>query len=73
MPACEQLERRLPATVREKLLSASARTLDRLLKSCRRQAGWLEVDTVALSGGSAPVWTVDGVDYTTTWVEVRVM
>lgn len=39
-------------------------------------AGWLEVDTVALCGGSTAgefVWMVDGVDYATTWVEVRAM
>jgi len=38
------------------------------------KAGWLEVDTVALCGGSTAgeyVWMVDGVDYATTWVEVR--
>jgi hypothetical protein len=37
-------------------------------------AGWLEVDTVALCGGSVAgefVWVVDAVDYATTWVEVR--
>ena len=36
----------------------------------------MEVDTVALCGGSVAgefVWMVDGVDYTTTWVEVRPM
>src|SRR5438045_647854 len=40
------------------------------------KAGWLEVDTVALCGGSVAgefVWMVDGVDYTTTWVEFRSM
>jgi hypothetical protein len=40
------------------------------------QAGWLEVDTVALCGGSVAgefVWMVDGVDYATTWVELRAM
>jgi hypothetical protein len=40
------------------------------------KAGWLEVDTVALCGGSVAgefVWMVDGVDYATTWVEVRAM
>jgi len=40
------------------------------------KAGWLEVDTVALCGGSVAgefVWMVDGVDYVTTWVEVRAM
>jgi hypothetical protein len=38
--------------------------------------GWLEVDTVALCGGSVAgefVWMVDGVDYATTWVELRAM
>jgi len=38
--------------------------------------GYLEVDTVALCGGSVAgefVWMVDGVDYATTWVEVRAM
>lgn len=38
------------------------------------KAGWLEVDTVALCGGSVAgefVWMVDGEDYATTWVEVR--
>ena len=102
IPAYEQHERRMPGEVREKLLGASARTLDRLLEPLRvagagrsltrpgtllRQqipirgsvweegkAGWLEVDTVALCGGSVAgefVWMLDGVDYATTWVEVR--
>jgi hypothetical protein len=102
VPAYEQHEKRLPAEVREKLLRASARTLDRLLEPLRGQgkgrcltrpgtllrqqipirgsfweegaAGWLEVDTVALCGGSVSgefVWMVDGVDYATTWVELR--
>jgi hypothetical protein len=104
IPAYEQHERRLPGEVREKLLAASGRTLDRLLEPLRGQgarpsltrpgtllrhqipirgsvweegkAGWLEVDTVALCGGSVAgefVWMVDGVDYATTWVEVRAM
>ena len=102
IPAYEAHERRLPTEAREKLLEASARTLDRLLTPLRGQgagrsltrpgtvlrhqipirgsvweegkAGWLEVDTVALCGGSVAgefVWMVDGVDYATTWVEVR--
>lgn len=40
------------------------------------KAGWLDVDTVALCGGSASgeyVWMVHGVDYATAWVEVRAM
>jgi len=104
IPAYEQHERRLPGEVRDKLLSASGRTLDRLLEPLRVQgagrsltrpgtllrqqipirgsvweegkAGWLEVDTVALCGGSVAgefVWMVDGVDYATTWVELRAM
>jgi hypothetical protein len=102
IPAYEQYERRVPGEVREKLLGASARTLDRLLEPLRAQgagrsltrpgtllrhqipirgsvweegkAGWLEVDTVALCGGSVAgefVWMLDGVDYATTWVELR--
>ena len=104
VPAYEQYEKRMPGEVREKLLLASGRTLDRLLQPLRAQgsgrsltrpgtllrqqipirgslweegkAGWLEVDTVALCGGSVAgefVWMVDGVDYATTWVEVRAM
>jgi len=104
IPAFEQHESRLPVEVREKLLAASGRTLDRLLEPLRvagpgrsltrpgtllRQqipirgsvweegkAGWLEVDTVALCGGSVAgefVWMVDGVDHATTWVELRAM
>jgi hypothetical protein len=102
IPAYEQHERRMPGEVREKLLGASARTLDRLLEPLRLQgtgrsltrpgtllrhqipirggawegdkAGWLEVDTVALCGGSTAgefVWMLDGVDQETTWVELR--
>lgn len=104
IPAYEAHERRLPAEARDKLLGASARTLDRLLEPLRGEgggrsltrpgtllrhqipirgsvweegkAGWLEVDTVALCGGSVAgefVWMLDGVDYATTWVEVRAM
>ena len=104
VPAFEAHEKRMPAVVRERLLEASGRTLDRLLTALRSQgggrsltrpgtilrqqipirgsvfeenkAGWMEVDTVALCGGSVAgefVWMVDAVDYTTTWVEVRPM
>ena len=104
IPAYEQHERRMPQEVRDKLLLASGRTLDRLLEPLRGagagrsltrpgtllrhqipirgsvweegKAGWLEVDTVALCGGSAAgqyVWMVDAVDYATTWVELRAM
>ena len=89
IPAYEQYERRMPGEVRDKLLLASGRTLDRLLEPLRGQdtgrsltrpgtllrqqipirgsfweegkAGWLEVDTVALCGGSVAgqyVWMV---------------
>lgn len=104
IPAYERHERGLASEVKDKLLLASARTLDRLLEPLRAQggsrsltrpgtvlrqqipirgsvweenkAGWLEVDTVALCGGSTAgefVWMIDGVDYATTWVEVRAM
>src|SRR2546426_624066 len=45
-------------------------------RTMRVGCGWLEVDTVALCGGSvagAFVWMVDAVDYATTWVELRAM
>jgi hypothetical protein len=102
VPAFEEHEKRIPGAVRERLLAASGRTLERLLAPLRcrgmgrsltrpgtilrqqipirgslfeeEKAGWLEVDTVALCGGSVAgefVWMVDGVDYATTWVEVR--
>ena len=104
IPAYEAHERSLRPEVREKLLQASPRTLERLLAPLRyagkgrsltrpgtllrqqipirgsvweaNKPGWLEVDTVALCGGSVEgefVWMVDGVDYATTWVEVRGM
>jgi hypothetical protein len=100
----EAYERSVPAPVREQLLAASPRTLDRLLRPLRVQArrpsltrpgsllrhqipirgsvweenkaGWLEVDTVALCGGSPAgdyVWMLDAVDYATTWVSTRAM
>jgi len=80
VPAYEEHQKSLGCEVRERLLGASARTLDRLLQPLRAQArrrsltgpgtllrhqlpirgsvweqgvpGWLEVDTVALCGGS---------------------
>src|SRR6266850_2598744 len=100
----EQYEKSLPEGIKEPLLQASARTLDRLLQPLRAQrgrpsltrpgsllrqhipirgsiweegkAGWLEVDTVALCGGSVAgdfIWMVDAVDYVTAWVSVRAM
>jgi hypothetical protein len=100
----EQYEKSVPARIKEPLLQASARTLDRLLQPLRAQrrrpsltrpgsllrqqipirgslweegkAGWLEVDTVALCGGSVAgdfIWMVDAVDYVTAWVSVRAM
>jgi hypothetical protein len=104
LPAYEAHEKSLGVEVRERLLQASPRTLDRLLAPLRHagrgrsltrpgtllrqqipirgsvweenKPGGLEVDTVALCGGSVEgefVWMVDGVDYATTWVEVRGM
>jgi hypothetical protein len=100
----EEHEKSVPGHVREQLLAASPRTLDRLLRPLRAESrgksrtrpgsllrqqiairgsvweenkpGWLEVDTVALCGGSASgdyVWMLDGVDYATTWVTTRAM
>ncbi len=97
-------QKSVPWHVRERLIEASPRTLDRLLKPLRVElrrpsltrpgsilrkeipirgsfweedkAGWLEVDTVALCGGSVAgdfIWMVDAVDYHTTWVTVRPM
>lgn len=40
----------------------------------QEEAGYLEVDTVALCGGSLEgdhLWMLDGTDYATAWVEVR--
>jgi hypothetical protein len=97
-------QKSISASVREQLLAASPRTLDRLLHPLRVQSrrpsltrpgsllrqqipirgsvwednkpGWLEVDTVALCGGSAAgdyVWMLDAVDYATAWVSTRAM
>ena len=103
VPAYEQDHRRLDADVRRSLVSASAATLDRLLRAVRAQhrrrggtrpgtllrqeipirtewsgegAGYLEMDTVALWGGSLDdrhAWMLDGVDIRTTWVEMRAL
>jgi hypothetical protein len=101
LPAYEVDHQRLNADVREALLAASARTLDRLIVPLRagvsrrggtrpgsllRQSipirgewteegpGWLEIDTVALCGGSLDdrhAWMVDSVDIDTAWTELR--
>lgn len=101
LPAYEQDHRRLCSDVREALLEASARTLDRLTAPLRAQVrrrggtkpgsllrqsipirggwdeegpGWLEMDTVALCGGSLDdrhLWMLDGVDINTDWTEQR--
>ncbi len=101
LPAYELEYQRLDADVRQALLAASARTLDRLIAPLRAQAsrrggtrpgsllrqsipirggwseegpGWLEVDTVALCGGSLDdghLWMLDGVDIRTDWTEQR--
>lgn len=98
----EQAVKSVSSGVKDQILGASARTLDRLLEPLRAQsgrrcltrpgsllrqhipirsglweegkAGWLEVDTVALCGGSVAgdfIWMVDAVDYVTAWVSVR--
>lgn len=101
LPAYEQDDRRVNADVREALLRASPRTLDRLLASVRVQGlrrggtrpgsllrqsipirgewteegpGWMELDTVALCGGTLDdlhVWMLDAVDVRTDWTEQR--
>jgi hypothetical protein len=101
LPAYELEYRRLDADVRQALLAASGRTLDRLIAPLRAKAarrggtrpgsllrqsipirsgwseegpGWLEVDTVALCGGSLDdghLWMLDGVDIRTDWTEQR--
>ena len=100
----EEYTRSVRAGLRDQLLEASPRTLDRLLSPLKaaggrrsltrpgsllrhqipirgsvweeNKPGWLEVDTVALCGGSVAgefVWMVDAVDYSTAWVTVRAM
>ena len=101
LPAYEEDHRRIDPDVRQALLSASPRTLDRLLQPLRvaaqrrggtrpgsllRQSipirgewteegpGWMELDTVALCGGSLDdlhLWMLDGVDIRTDWTEQR--
>jgi len=105
VPAYESDHQRLDPQVREQLLKASARTLDRLLREIRVRAegrtrtkpgsllrqevairgcweedesgpGWMEVDTVALCGGSLDdchLWMLDAVDIRTDWTEIRAL
>jgi len=103
LPAYELDQRRIDADVRQCLLRASARTLDRLIAPLRvglgrrggtrpgsllRQSipirgtwteegpGWLEMDTVALCGGSLDdrhLWMLDAVDIRTDWTELRAL
>lgn len=103
LPAYEADHGRIDADVRQSLLAASARTLDRLLCPLRSKAsrhcgtrpgsllresipirgaweeegpGWLEVDTVALCGGSLDdrhLWMLDAVDIRTDWTEQRAL
>jgi hypothetical protein len=103
LPAYEEDHKRIEADVREALLAASARTLDRLVSPLRSKAsrrsgtrpgsllrasipirgewneegpGWLEVDTVALCGGSLDdrhLWMLDAVDIRTDWTEQRAL
>lgn len=97
LPAYESDHRAIDADLRQSLLLASPRTLDRLISPLRAQVrrrggtrpgsllrqsipirgpwteegpGWLEVDTVALCGGSLDdhhLWMLDGVDIRTDW------
>jgi hypothetical protein len=101
LPAYETDHRRIDGDVRQALLGASARTLERLIAPLRARSqrrggtkpgsllrqsipirggwdeqgpGWLEVDTVALCGGSLDdqhLWMVDAVDINTDWTEQR--
>lgn len=99
LPAYEADHRRIDADVRQSLLAASARTLDRLVSPLRvgtkprggtrpgslfrqsipirgswDEAGWPEIDTVALCGGSLDdkhLWMLDGMDIVTDWTEQR--
>ena len=101
LPAYEQDHHRIDSDVREALLAASPRTLNRLLEPLRAAAkrrggtrpgsllrqsipirgewteegpGWMELDTVALCGGSLDdlhLWMLDGVDIRTDWTEQR--
>ena len=88
IPAFEAHKRSMPRLLEPLRGQASRRSLTRPGSLLRQQipirgslweenkAGWLEVDTVALCGGSVSgefVWMLDGVDYATGWVEVRAM
>lgn len=103
LPAYEADHRRIDSDIREALLEASARTLDRLVSPLRSKTfgrggtrpgsllrasipirgrwteegpGWLEVDTVALCGGSLDdrhLWMLDAVDIRTDWTEQRAL
>jgi len=103
LPAYELDQRRVDGDLRQCLLRASPRTLDRLIAPLRvglarrggtrpgsllRQSipirgtwseegpGWLEMDTVALCGGSLDdrhLWMLDAVDIRTDWTELRAL
>ena len=103
LPAHEVDHHRNDADVRESLLAASTRTLDRLFGPLRSKAkrhcgtrpgsllhesipirgaweedrpGWLEIDTVALYGGTFDdrhLWMLEGVDIRTDWTEQRAL
>jgi hypothetical protein len=103
LPAYEADHHRIDADVREALLAASPRTLDRLVSPLRSKAGrrggtrpgsllrqsipirgaweeegpgWVEVDTVALCGGTLDdrhLWMLDAVDIRTDWTEQRAL
>jgi hypothetical protein len=82
----EQYEKSLPEGIKEPLLEASARTLDRLLQPLRAQRrrpnltrpGSLLRQQIPIRGslweeGKAGWLEVDAVDYVTAWVSVRAM
>jgi hypothetical protein len=101
--AYEVDQKAVPFEVRQTLLEASPRTLDRLVSPLRSQwrrrggtrpgsllresipirgiweeegPGWLEVDTVALCGGTLDdrhLWMLDAVDIHTHWTEQRAL
>ena len=72
LPAYEAHERRVTVEVRERLLAASGRTLDRLLAPLRLRGGGRSLTRPGtLLRQQIPIR--GGVDMATTWVEVRAM
>ncbi len=104
VPAYEMEYKKIDEGIKESLLGASARTLERLiaplrLAACKRNGGtrpgsllrqsipirghwdeqgpgWLEVDTVAMCGGTLDdrhLWMLDAVDIRSDWTEQRAL